>query len=158
MSSLPIPTSLLAEPTKMPPAPKGIGFISLREACYRSGIPMETLARQCRGEWADIRMACLVKPAEGGKPCWHVREDADPLFARVKSPAAMRIDWSRYTAPQRETIRRRKLGLDQWLEARGDGTVRRGAAWNGRSGFPRHLVPLAQRLHRRRAGGAGRCA
>ena len=121
MSALPIPTSFLAEPTKMPPAPKGVGFIPLREACYRSGIPMETLARRCRGEWANDRMAALLKPADGGKTCWHVREDADPLLARVKSPAAMRIDWGQYSERQRETMRRRKLILDEWLEARADG-------------------------------------
>lgn len=121
MSALPIPASFLSEPTKMPPPPKGVGFIPLREACYRSGIPMETLARRCRGEWANVRLAVLEKPADGGKACWHVREDAEPLFARVKSPAAMSIDWARYSERQRETIRRRKLVLDAWLEARGDG-------------------------------------
>ncbi len=120
MGALPIPSRFLEEPTKSPPAPKGVGFIPLREAGYRSGIPVETLSRRCRSEWGQIRMAALLKPEQGGKPCWHVREDAEAGFARAKSPELMPFDWASITEKQRRTIRLRKRILDSWYQARAE--------------------------------------
>lgn len=120
MSALPIPNFMLAEPTKYPPAPRGVLFISAREAAYRSGWAMETIAGRCRREWVENGLAFLAHPTGGGKATWHIREDADRAFARSKSPDAMPFDERDYTARQRETIARRKELLDAWLEARGE--------------------------------------
>jgi len=121
MSALPVPISLALEPTKSPPAPRGVGFIPLSEACHRSGKSPENLAWRCRGEWASIGLAAILKPEKGGKACWHVREDADPLFARVKSPWLVAFDWKPVSASQRDEIHRRKRLIDAWMEARIDG-------------------------------------
>ncbi|MGN6627015.1 MAG: Mu transposase C-terminal domain-containing protein [Tepidisphaeraceae bacterium] len=111
---------MLDQPTKAPPAPRGVMFIPLREACFRSAIPMETLARRCRGEWSGQSLAALMAPADGGKPCWHVREDADARFARAKSPDLLPIKWEKLTEKQRATVRRRHDLLRAWLDARAD--------------------------------------
>ena len=108
------------EPTKSPPAPKGVASIALHEASYRSAIPIETLARRARGEWSEIGLAALMNPDGGGKPCWHVREDADPLFARSKSPAILPIEWGRYTAAQRDVIHKRRARYCRCLDGRAD--------------------------------------
>lgn len=120
MAALPIPTSFAAEPTKSPPAPKGVGFVTAREAAYRSGWSMETITRRCRHDWAAIGLAMLAAPADGGKPCWHVREDADRAFARSKSPDTIPFDPRDFTQKQRQTVERRKELIDAWLEARAD--------------------------------------
>jgi hypothetical protein len=112
---------MLAEPTKSPPAPKGVAFIPLREASCRSGVPMETLARKCRGEWSKMNMAAILAPADGAsKPTWHVREDCDPRFARAQSPDHVAVDWSKLSDKQRATIQRRRAILFAWLDARAD--------------------------------------
>ncbi|MBC7784984.1 MAG: Mu transposase C-terminal domain-containing protein [Burkholderiales bacterium] len=113
-----MPLQLIDQPTKSPPAPRGVQFIALREACCRSGVPMETLARRCRGEWSDMNLAALMPPAAGGKACWHVREDVDPRFARAKSPDLLPIDWTKLNDKQRCTVRRRHELLTGWLDAR----------------------------------------
>ena len=118
MAALPIPTNFADQPTKAPAAPRGVMFIPLRDACCRSGVPMETLARRSRGEWSATSLAALLSPADGGKPCWHVREDADPRFARAKSPDLLPIDWGQLNDKQRGTIRRRHALLIGWLDAR----------------------------------------
>ncbi len=80
---------------------------------------METLARRCRGEWSTHHLAVLLAPADGGKPCWHVREDADARFARgAKSPDLLPIDWSKLNDKQRATVHRRNRLLHAWLDAR----------------------------------------
>jgi len=124
MAGLPIPSSHLAEPTKSPPAPRGVMFIPLREACCRSGMPMETLARHCRGDWSQQNLAALMQPSDGGKACWHVREDADARFARAKSPDLLPIDWGKLNEKQRATVRRRRQLLGAWLDARGEDFAR----------------------------------
>jgi transposase InsO family protein len=119
MPALAIPTSNELAPTKIPP---GLGsvFITLREASFRSGVAMETLARRCREEWSPVSLAKLTA-GEGNRMVWHVREDADAGFARVKSPEWIAFDWSKLSAQQADRLRRRKLILDQWLDNRTDG-------------------------------------
>ncbi len=78
---------------------------------------METLAHKCRGEWAAQGLAAILKPEVGGKPCWHVREDADAgKFARIKSPGCLPIDRGKLTEAQRQTVRARKKMLDEWSD------------------------------------------
>lgn len=120
MTALPIPSSLAADPTKSPPAPRGVMFIPLREACCRSGVPMETLARHARGDWSTQGLAALLPPGDGGKPCWHVREDADQRFARAKSPDLLPIDLGKLNDKQRATISRRRALLREWLDGRAE--------------------------------------
>ncbi|MGN6506839.1 MAG: transposase domain-containing protein, partial [Tepidisphaeraceae bacterium] len=85
---------------------------------------METLARRCRGEWSGQSLAALMAPADGGKPCWHVREDADARFARAKSPDLLPIAWAKLTEKQRATVRRRHDLLRAWLDARAEDFAR----------------------------------
>jgi len=79
---------------EIPAGPQGVRFIPLREAVWRSGIPPETLARKCRGEWAEMNLAMILQPEDGGKPCWQVREDADGRFARIKRLYLMPKKWT----------------------------------------------------------------
>src|SRR4051812_6735425 len=108
MAALPVPSSITDQPTKTPPLPRGVMFIPLGEAAMRSGVPIETIKRWARGEWATIGLSMLAKPAAGGKECWHVREDADPRFSRAKSPDLIEIDWTKIPAKQQLSIRRRR--------------------------------------------------
>ncbi len=124
MSALPIYIATPSTPesggTNVPPAPRGAGFIPLVEAVRRSGMAMQTLANLCRDKWAALGLARKEVSADGGKPCWHVREDADGQFARGKSPEAMPFEWSKHTEKQREQVRRRKRLLDAWMETRAE--------------------------------------
>ena len=117
---IPLPPTLEPGDAQTSPAPRGVGFIPLVEAVRRSGMAMQTLANLCRDKWAAIGLARKEISAVGGKPCWHVREDADGQFARGKSPDAMPFDWSKHTEKQREQVRRRKRLLDAWMETRAE--------------------------------------
>jgi transposase len=116
MSAIPLTTST---DTKAPPGPKGVAFVPIREASFRSGWPIETIKSRCQREWEPKGLA-RIEASDSGKPSWHVREDADAAFARIKSPAAMRFDARDYTDAQRTSAERRKTMLDDWMEWRAD--------------------------------------
>ncbi len=62
MFSLTLPTSQNTPEdfdTKTRPGPRGVVFIPLRDAAYRSGLAMETLAARCRGDWSENGLAKL---------------------------------------------------------------------------------------------------
>jgi hypothetical protein len=97
-------------------------FINLREAAYRSGWAMESIAGRCRREWAAMGLAIQAKPSDGtSKTCWHVREDADRAFARSKSPDLLPFDERDLTTKQRQVFHRRRELLDAWMESRAEG-------------------------------------
>ena len=89
-------------------------FIDLETAVKRSGRSAGHLSRQCRAKWAAAGQAELRKPAGGGKAAWHVREDADPAFARVKSADQVGTDLRPFTEDQRNGAIRRRRILAEW--------------------------------------------
>jgi hypothetical protein len=102
------------------PAPRGVQWIDLKEAAKRSGRTEGHLSRQCRAEWGAAGLAELRTPSGGGKAAWHVREDADASFARVRFPEQISAEAiaakAKLTRAQRDQITQRKQILDQWAD------------------------------------------
>lgn len=62
-------------------------------------------------------MARQQTPADGGRPCWFIREDADPAFARVRFPEQMACDLRQLSAEQRARFDERLRILQGWEKA-----------------------------------------
>ncbi len=79
-------------------------WLSLDEAARRSGLQIGHIRRLCQA-WSEKDLAEKRKPA-GGKPCWFVRESADPSFAIVKfaEQLSAEFDMSTLTADQRRQL------------------------------------------------------
>lgn len=107
-----------------PPPPRGLGFIPLDEAARRAGKVIGHIARLCRSKWAAQGLAELRTPPGGGKREWHVREDADPSFARVQTPDQIPCNLAAYPLAVRERVLEREKLLSEWeraIERRGPG-------------------------------------
>ena len=89
-------------------------FIDLDTAAKRSGRSVGHLSRQCRAKWSAAQLAELRPPPGGGKPAWHVREDADPAFARVKAADQIGTDLRPFTQAQRDGAMWRFRMLQEW--------------------------------------------
>lgn len=97
-------------------------YIDLETAARRSGKQLGHVRRLCQDKWAPAGLALKQKPADGGKACWLVREDADAALARVKFPEQLsteqlRTDLRTVPAAKRDEASRRLALLREWEEA-----------------------------------------
>jgi transposase len=90
-------------------------FIDVPTAAKRSGLSKGHITRDAANKWRAAGLAEMQKPAKG-KPRWMIREDADPAFARIKSPEHIQVDLRQFTAKQRDEAWRREGILKEWDE------------------------------------------
>jgi putative transposase len=100
------------------PAPRGARWIDVAQAAARLGISERNVRLRCGEQWFPVGLAKMLKPAAGGKPCWHVREDADPQLGRVLFPDQIPFDLRTLKSKHREALLKRKNILDEWEKAR----------------------------------------
>lgn len=101
-----------------PPAPKGVAWIDADTAAARLSVSARQIVRRCVEEWQAAGLARLQSPESGGKAAWHVREDADPLLARVLFPDQIPFDLRKLPEQQRAKLLERKEILAGWYIAR----------------------------------------
>ncbi len=90
-------------------------YLTLPEAASRSGRSIGHLRRLCQDKYAPAGAA--ERRAVGPKPEWHIREDADPAFARVKSADQIGRDLSHLTDRKRQEAFYRLDLLKRWEQA-----------------------------------------
>lgn len=95
----------------------GPQWLDLDTAAERSGRSVGHLARRCRAEWLAAGLARLDPPAGGGKPEWHVREDADAALARVKFPEQLPANLGHLSEKKRKIAFQRLDLLKRWEQA-----------------------------------------
>jgi hypothetical protein len=100
-------------PQMPPPAPRGVQWIDVATAAGRMGVDDRTIRRKCVHLWAARGLAKFERPA-GLKPQWMVREDADPLLARVLFPDALAADLSHLTDGERAAVRFKVAVVAAW--------------------------------------------
>ena len=100
------------------PAPRGVLWIPVALAAQRLQQSTRNVTKRCGEEWFPLGKAGLRKPQAGGKPCWHVREDADPLLSSILWPEHIAFDLRTLKAEQRAILLRRKEILDGWIRTR----------------------------------------
>jgi hypothetical protein len=114
-------------PATPPPAPAGAEWIDLKEAARRLGLSSDAAVRRFRlPAWIAAGYARQDKPASGkGKKIWYVREDADPLLARVKQPEHLSaaFDLRTLTDKQRRTVNDRLRLVKRWETERAAGVT-----------------------------------
>jgi hypothetical protein len=104
-------------PTPAPAADAGrLAWIGLDEAAARSGLSLGQLRRRCLTEWQGRGLARMERRG-AAKASWHVREDADPGFVRVKHADAIGRDLSGLTDRQRDTALYRECVLNAWSKS-----------------------------------------
>src|SRR4051794_1034962 len=120
MSAIPVVTSdLIAQPP-----PRGVQWLDIATAAQRSGKSEGHLGRRCRAEWSRTSppLAKIERPPEGGKPCWYIREDADPAICRVKTIEQLNCEFALNRLPDRQVellLRKERTVLDwQALKSR----------------------------------------
>lgn len=86
-------------------------------AASRLRVSDRRITQRCVEEWQAIGVARLQTPEGGGKAAWHVREDADPMLARVLFPEQMKSSLCELPEGKRAKLLQRREILAGWYKA-----------------------------------------